>query len=969
MNITKAGLDFSDRSGAEQKPGRPEPEQELRQVHAGVYRKHTAEVNGKMHTLREFLRYTADRFGALPAYEWAEGGHVIAKTFADLQADALKTASKLQSCVGEGKKIALIGDMSYAWICAYYGIMISSNVSVPLDTKLRPGEIAERLNFADVSIVFLSERYSALKEAIQGYCSGIREILRLEDWPGPVRDGDPVDMEPNDPDALASLMFTSGTSGDGLKAAMISQRAILADVTGPVPLCVPGDRLLSLLPIHHCFEIFVGQMKYLYLGATVCINDDMKNLIPNLTRFRITIVVAVPALANMLAALIARGLKEHTMEEVRQMLGGHLRRITIGGASASREVIDTLGLAGITVFVGYGLTETAGGCLANCDASIRPREAGAPYVEGMEMRLEDGELCLRGPMVMQGYYKSPELTARVMEDGWFHTGDLAEITDEGYVIIHGRKDNMIKTPSGEKIYPEVWESRLSMIEGVSAAMAANVDGHLTAILFLREDTPEKRASVIRMIDALNAELPGYEKILDVRFREKPFPMTTSMKIKRRDVMRELDASAGKGGASSAENEKQRQILEKVMRVLPGGVSAGIDDNLYAMGLDSLSTISLALLLDCAPETIYACKTIRRLAEHLETGAPCTFMPEAAGKIRDVNRYISVRPEAHAGLGHTVLLTGSSGYLGSHIMAELVRAGYRVICLVRSEENLDRACLYYGFAEERKKVETVISDLEKEWLGLSMDQYGSLCRETETVIHAAALVSHVGSAETSYRINVGGTQNIIRFCAQSCSPLFHISTYAVAGFGTDVPLTEDLLDIGQEITLNPYVQTKYQAEEQVLLARDQGVASTIFRIGNLGPRASDGLFQINAESSGMAAQLRAFRKMGVFPESMRDASYDDTAVDMAARAIVLLAEADGAGYIWHIMNPSVRSIEQLTEAKMISDREFAARLSEGSADRDIAMLSVYYRMAQSGFNQRFDSNRTQSVLEQLGFGWN
>ena len=118
MNITKAGLDFSDRSRAEQKPGRPEPEQELRQVHAEVYRKHTAEVNGKMHTLREFLRYTADRFGALPAYEWAEGGHVIAKTFADLQADALKTASKLQSCVGEGKKIALIGDMSYAWICA-----------------------------------------------------------------------------------------------------------------------------------------------------------------------------------------------------------------------------------------------------------------------------------------------------------------------------------------------------------------------------------------------------------------------------------------------------------------------------------------------------------------------------------------------------------------------------------------------------------------------------------------------------------------------------------------------------------------------------------------------------------------------------------------------------------------------------------------------------------------------------------
>ena len=93
-------------------------------------------------------------------------------------------------------------------------------------------------------------------------------------------------------------------------------------------------------------------MKYLYLGATICVNDSMANLIPNLTRFGITIVVAVPALANMLAAFIAQGLKTHTIDEVKKMLGGRLRRITIGGASASKEVIETLGLAGITIFVG-----------------------------------------------------------------------------------------------------------------------------------------------------------------------------------------------------------------------------------------------------------------------------------------------------------------------------------------------------------------------------------------------------------------------------------------------------------------------------------------------------------------------------------------------------------------------------------------------------------------------------------------
>ena len=198
----------------------------------------------------------------------------------------------------------------------------------------------------------------------------------MEDYPDAAPDTDAklVNM-PVDPDALASLMFTSGTSGDGLKAAMITHRGIIADVIGPVPLCDPGDRLLSVLPIHHCFEIFVGQMKYLYLGATICINDSMANLIPNLTRFGITIVVAVPALANLTASLIAQSLKAgKTMPEIKKMLGGKLRRITIGGASASKEVIEILAKAGITVFVGYGLTESTGGCLANCDASIRPLE-------------------------------------------------------------------------------------------------------------------------------------------------------------------------------------------------------------------------------------------------------------------------------------------------------------------------------------------------------------------------------------------------------------------------------------------------------------------------------------------------------------------------------------------------------------------------------------------------------------------
>ena len=919
-----------------------------------------------MNTLHEFLDYTVSKFGALDAYKWIDSESIRSKTYCEWRDDSERVAGRIRDAFGARKKIALVGDMSYPWICAYYGIMISANISVPLDTKLTAPEITERLEFADVSVVLLSERYASLRDEIIRQCGKVEAVLSLEDELIQASNRAIEPLPPVDPDALSSLMFTSGTSGDGLKAAMISQRMILADVTGPVPLCVPGDRLLSVLPIHHCFEIFVGQMKYQYLGGTICVNDSMANLLPNLTRFGITIVVAVPALANLLAGFIAQGLKTSSIDEVKQMLGGKLRRITIGGASASKEVIDTLGLAGITVFVGYGLTESTGGCLANCDASVRPREAGAPYVKGMEMKLADGELCLRGPMIMQGYYKAPELTARVMEGDWLHTGDIAEITEEGYVIILGRKDNMIKTCNGEKVYPEAWESKLQNIRGVGAAMVADVNNHLTAILFLKDDTPENREAVEKAVDAINARMPNYEKILDVRFREKPFPMTTSLKIKRGEVMKEL-AAQRKKAAALPQTEEQRRVWEKVSQVLPHASSIGIDDNLFNCGLDSLTALHLALFLGCDPTVIYSFKTIRQLAAQ-GTGS----ITPVWKKVSDINRYISEQPVASpdrkAGLGRMVLLTGASGFLGTHLMNELVKSGRQVICLVRNEATFEKACGYYGFSSQHDKVETVVGDITKPLLGLTEETYQRLCGRVESVFHAAALVSHVGSDDASYRVNVNGTEEVIRFCFKSGAQLFHISSYAVSGFNTNRTLTEDVLDIGQEINQNPYILTKYQAEEKVLQARGDGVSSTIFRIGNLTARESDGVFQMNADASGMAAQLRAFCKLGVFPESMRHISYDATAVDQAARAVALLAEQNSTGHIWHVMNPNVKTIQELTGARMVLDEEFIAKMTEQSADRDVAILSVYYRMNQAGFNPHFDSEKSQRELIRLGFEW-
>ena len=921
-----------------------------------------------MKTLNEFLEYTAERYGDIEAYVWGEGEKLVSKTFAELRGEAARTAAWITSRFGTRQKMALIGDTSYSWINVYYGIMCSSNISVPTDVKLSMEQIAAQLDFADVSVVFLSRKYEALKDHILENCKQVEEVLTMEDFPEatPETALELKDMKV-DCDALASLMFTSGTSGDALKAAMITHRGIIADVIGPVPLCVPGDRLLSVLPIHHCFEIFVGQMKYLYLGGTICINDSMANLLPNLTRFGITIVVAVPALANLLANMIAQGLKAgKTIDEMKMLLGGRLRRITIGGASASREVIDILAKAGITVFVGYGLTESTGGCLANCDASIRPLEAGAPYVKGMEMKLSDGELCLRGDMIMKGYYKMPVLTSKVMEGDWFHTGDLAEITDEGYVIILGRKDNMIKTADGEKIYPEAIEDKLLNIDGVASAMVCSLNNHLTAVLFLKDNSEEKQRKVSAAVDKLNEAMPNYSKIPDVRFRSKPFPMTTSLKIRRAEVMKELtDDGSGKKNITLPQNESQRQIAESVKQLLSNAGEIGIDENLFDCGLDSLTAIHLAMLMRCDPSVVYECRTIRRLSEYSAPDSAERSISDGIKKA-DINRFISQNNEKLKP-GGNVLLTGAGGFLGMHLLSELAQRGKNIVCLVRNAEKFEKAREYYGIPEY-DNVSLVTGDITKPDLGLSKDEYERLCQKTDTVFHAAALVSHVGSGEASYKVNVDGTREVIRFCANADAQLYHISSYAISGFNSNGTLTEDVLDIGQEIIQNPYIQTKYQGEELVLSARGKGVASTIFRVGNLTARVSDSKFQINADENGLASQLAAFKKLGVYPESMADVLYDSTAVDEAAGAIVLLAENGGTGCIWHIMNPFVRGIGQLTGAEMISDAQFAAKLAENGDDRDAAILSLYYRMKQDGFNTAFNMEKTLRELTDLGFKW-
>ncbi|MCR5358202.1 MAG: AMP-binding protein, partial [Lachnospiraceae bacterium] len=694
----------------------------------------------------------------------------------------------------------------------FYGIITSANVAVPIDIKLTPKDMTDRLDFADVSIVFLSRKFAYLKDDIKKACPKVGRIMVIEEY---------VEQIPEEafdetllmvyPDQVSLLLFTSGTTGNGFKAAMITQGSLLSGVRDYAPIYRPGCRVLSVLPLHHCFELFLGQMKASYSGTTIYINNDITELMRDLAEFKPDSMVVVPAVAKMLCSVIINGLKAGSYDDVRKIFGGNLKRLALGGAASGREMVETLAKGGITAYNGYGLTESSGGCLINLETDLSPEACGLNPYGNVDIKIEDGELMLHGPYIVKGYYKQPELTASVFENGWLHTGDMARLNDDGKVVILGRKDNMINLSNGEKVYPEQWEERLAKLGGVRACMVCAIEDHLVAVIKLAEDSNEIRKFIRGSIDGINETLPGYEKIMDVRFREEPFPMTSSMKIKRAVVIKEL--SGGHNGSVlyvPPKDDSQIAVIEKVKQVLPELETIGITDNLYERGLGSLTTLNLALLLSCSPTVIYECKTVEKIAERINIAG--------RADIDEINRQIKKpginKTIKNAGEGAAwndegaILITGATGYLGPHILKELTQAegladhgelNRKIYCLVRSGERFIKTCDYYGVdlaagkditGAPCKTVEAVEGDLTEPGFGLPDDEYSRLCEEVSVVFHCAASVAHAGSTEESYEINVKGTEEVLKFCLSSGAQLYHMSSYAVTGFNTDKALTED-----------------------------------------------------------------------------------------------------------------------------------------------------------------------------------
>ncbi len=551
-----------------------------------------------METLVDLLEEAAAQFPDAIALEGeVEGRGQVALTRKQLLGRAAALARELVAGgVGPGDLVALLAANQPEWAVGYFGALLAGGVLVPLDVNLKQGELANVVEKARPVCVLTDAgeqgRAEALARGAPSACKVVRfdaerESAPAEGLPGAARG----------PDALALISFSSGTTGTP-KGVMLSHANIVSNVRavlGPFGAC-ETDVFLSILPLHHMFESTGGLLLPLAAGARVHYLSSLNpRLIADAMREEgITICLMVPALARLIHKRIMsnveglRGPKKMLFRllfaasnaclgmgvcvggilfsQVKKNLGANLRYFVSGGAALDARIARDLLALGVEVIQGYGLTETSPVTHANPPGAANRIGTVGPPIQGVEARIEsvegagegEGEILVRGPNVMQGYFENPAMTAEVLRGGWFHTGDIGRVDAQGYLTICGRSKNVIVSEAGKNVYPEEVEEQLiksTCFLDVCVLGRKNPRGgeevFAVVVLDTEADLPADEEECAVLVDTelarLSADLADYKRVAGFFvWPEEELPRTTTRKHKREDIKAILRETPGFG---------------------------------------------------------------------------------------------------------------------------------------------------------------------------------------------------------------------------------------------------------------------------------------------------------------------------------------------------------------------------------------------------------------------------------------
>ncbi len=549
---------------------------------------------------KDLINQSENLFSARPAYKLRnKDGVYYEVTYSNFRHSIYYLANSLVNDGYSRAHIAVVGANSYSWSVTYLAVTCSDNVIVPIDKELTPDNMMDVIKDSDSTVLFGDKKYikaiearkDELPENFRFICFDQVEIDGVELYDDYIDIGRQLygtgtkhlDNITVDPEATTAILFTSGTTGVS-KGVCLSQKNICSVVMGAAG-CIKvteEDQLLSVLPIHHTYECTVGFLYIIYSGACISFNQGLRYITRDFKEVKPTCFITVPLLIEKVHAKIMKKMEEKTagklifkvgkyasifskaigikdldrklFSEVIETFGGRLRLIVTGAAAIDPRVAEDFMHMGIDLYIGYGLTECAPLVACNNDRLMLPDSIGTP-MPGAEVAIFNpddlgvGEIWVRGPMVMNGYYKNQEATDEVItSDGWFRTGDLGTCDRHNCYKITGRCKNVIVTKNGKNIFPEEVEMYLNtnpVIEE-SIVYADDIDDETLVSVQIypnyeqiknnlkRQDITKEdvQKSVEEAVKDVNKKLPRYKKIRNIEISEQEFEKTTTKKIKR-----------------------------------------------------------------------------------------------------------------------------------------------------------------------------------------------------------------------------------------------------------------------------------------------------------------------------------------------------------------------------------------------------------------------------------------------------
>ena len=561
----------------------------------------------KINDLKDMLNKTGKLYADRPAYKIkVEEGKFQTYTHKEVRDMINNLGTALINLGLKGKRIAVIGENRYEWEIAYLSIVCGTGIVVPLDKSLPANELELLIERSNIEAIFYTKKYSDIIQNIKfseknklkhlismdndENCEGIYSQKEL------IREGEKLIEEGNNeflnakinPKEMEIMLFTSGTTSKS-KVVALSHENICTNLMdiGSVLDVTQDDVFLSILPIHHVFECTVGFLFSLYKGAETVFCDGLRHIVENLNEYHVTVMACVPGIYERIFMMIRKKLekqgklekileneekyknssmqkKKEVFKEIHDMLGGKIKLLISGAAALDKTIEEKYRLLGLNLVQGYGLTETSPVVAIGTNKNYKLGSIGktVPSVEAKLVNVNDegiGELVVRGSSVMLGYYENEKVNKKSLQDGWFYTGDLAKIDEEGYIFICGRKKSVIVLKNGKNIFPEEMENLVNKIEGIKESfifgkIQSNDENNIkinVKIVFDRDvikdvykvEKDEEIYKVLsKKIKEVNQTMPSYKAIRGMILTEEPLIKTTTNKIKRQenlDAIRKL----------------------------------------------------------------------------------------------------------------------------------------------------------------------------------------------------------------------------------------------------------------------------------------------------------------------------------------------------------------------------------------------------------------------------------------------